>query len=232
VIDARIDVWRIRLARPAAEVAALESMLDPTERHRASRFRFQRDRRRFVVAHAALRSLLGEYTGVEPRRVNLTVRSGGKPVMSCGGVRDTPHFNLAHSGDLALCAISNAEVGVDCERLGHHDDIERVSRQFFSVEEAGVLRAHPAADQMRFFLRTWVRKEAYLKATGEGLARDTTTFTVLGSAGGVTLHGVNGGNTDHSYRVYDLPEIDDHFAAVAVAGAAPSPVFEYRDWET
>jgi 4'-phosphopantetheinyl transferase len=103
-----VDVWRIQLARPAGEVAALECMLDSAERGRASMFHFERDRSRFVVAHAALRSILGDYTGVEPRRVKLSLRSGGKPVMSSGSITSTLQFKLTDAGALALCAVSDS----------------------------------------------------------------------------------------------------------------------------
>jgi 4'-phosphopantetheinyl transferase len=226
-----VDVWRIQLARSATEVAALESMLDSAERCRASMFRFERDRSRFVVAHAALRSILGEYAGVEPRRVNLSLRSGGKPVMSCDGMTSTLHFNLSHSGDLALCAVSDREVGVDCERLRCHEDIERVARQFFSSDETHALKRRSGIDQTRFFFRTWVRKEAYVKATGEGLACDTTSFTVENCEAGMTVHDGDGrGRTDDLFCVYDLPDVDDYFAAIALSGVPSLPGVEYRDW--
>ena len=226
-----VDVWRIQLARPAVEVAALECVLDSAERSRAAMFHFERDRSRFVVAHAALRSILGEYNGVDPRRVNLSVRAGGKPVIASATTISTLHFNLSHSGDLALCAISDREVGVDCERLRCHEDIEPVARQFFSSNEAHTLDGLSGIDQTRCFFRTWVRKEAYVKGTGEGLACDPTSFTVEKCGAGMTVHNIEGrGRRDDSFCVYDLPDIDDYFAAIALRGVPSLPGVEYRDW--
>lgn len=222
---------RIYLARPAREVAALHALLDPVEQKRATRFRAVRDRNRFLVARATLRRVLAQYTGVEPQSVKLIVRPGGKPIVAGGGMSGALHFNLSHCGDLALCAIADREVGVDVEQLKHHDDVERVARHFFSDDEARMLGSLQGIDRTRFFFRTWVRKEAYIKATGEGLARDTTTFTVREPLLGVTLHASDGSRrTDNSVSVYDLPDIDDHFAAVAVTGCATAPTIHYSEW--
>jgi len=231
VIRDGVDVWRIKLARPTGEVAALERMLDSAERTKASMFRFERDRSRFVVAHAVLRRILGDYIGVEPRRLRFSALSGGKPVVSCDGMTSTLNFNLSHSGDLALCAVSDREVGVDCERVRSHQDVQLVSRQFFSSDEADAVDGLSGLDQTRVFYRTWVRKEAYVKATGRGLACDTTSFTLEKCGDGMRVHdGERVGRTDDAFYVYDLPDVDDYFAAIALRGEPSLPAVEYRDW--
>ena len=211
-----VDVWQIGLSRPVDEVTALHELLDSAERNRAGKFRAERDRRRFVVAHATLRIVLAEYAGLEPHRVKFTVRPGGKPVLARNSATGALHFNLSHSGELALCAVADREVGVDLEQLEHHDDMQRVAQHFFSEVEARTLGTLSGMDRTHFFFRTWVRKEAYLKASGEGLARDTRRFTVHDREAGVTLHTPDGCKADASYNVYDLPDVDDHFAALAV----------------
>lgn len=227
----QVDVWRIGLMRPWQEVTALYELLDPGERSRASMFRAERDRRRFVVARAALRSILGEYAGLEPHRVKLTVRDGGKPILGdCA--RTVVHFNLSHSGDLALCAIADREVGVDLEQLRCHDDMQRVARHFFSAVEVRTLESLSGIARTHFFFRTWVRKEAYLKASGDGLARDTTGFSVTEIGCPVTLHTSKGCKVDDSYNVYDLPDIDEHFAAVGLAAVGSAPAIRYQVWQT
>ena len=107
----------------------------------------------------------------------IIIRTGGKPVLDRGGDCERLHFNLSHSGSVALCAIADREVGVDIEQVKHHGDIERVARHFFSRTEAETVCSLSGIDRTRCFFRTWVRKEAYIKATGEGLARDPATFT-------------------------------------------------------
>lgn len=224
-----IDVWRIGLARPESEVTALLELLAPAERTRANMFRAQSDRRRFIVARATVRMVLAEYAALEPRHVKFIVQPGGKPALG-GDPNGAVHFNVSHSGDLALCAVAEREVGVDVEQLRNHDDIERVAQHFFSKLEARTLGTLSAMDRTHFFFRTWVRKEAYLKASGEGLARDTTRFTVHDRGAGVTLHTPNGCKADCSHNVYDLPDTGDHFAAVAVTAVGSAPPIRYREW--
>lgn len=228
----QVDVWRIGLIHPRQKVTALHELLDSAERRRARMFRAERDRRRFVVAHAALRIILAEYAGLEAHRVKLTVREGGKPILASDGVSSELHFNLSHSGDLALCAIADREVGVDLEPIKHHDDIQLVAQQFFSALEAHTLESLSGVARTDFFFRTWVRKEAYLKASGDGLARDTTGFSVTETGGPVRLHTSEGCNLDDSYNVYDLPDIDEHFAAVALAAGGSAPTIRYQVWQT
>jgi len=227
-----VDVWRINLLRPPEQVTALHELLDSTERSRARMFRADRDRRRFIVARATLRMVLAEHAGLEPHCVKFAVREGGKPVLARDGVSSALHFNLSHSGDLALCAIADREVGVDLEQLRHHDDMQRVAHHFFSEVEARTLATLSGIARSHFFFRTWVRKEAYLKASGDGLARDTTKFSVSELGNSVTLHTSDGWKVDDSYSVYDLPDIDDHFAAVALAEVRSASEIRCRDWPT
>ena len=227
----QVDVWRIALVRPSQEVTALHELLDSAERSRAKMFRAERDRRRFVVARATLRMMLAEYAGLEPHRVKLTVREGGKPILASDCVSSALHFNLSHSGDLALCAIADREVGVDLEQLQFHDDMQRVAQHFFSGVEARTLESLSGIARTHFFFRTWVRKEAYLKASGDGLGRDTTGFSVTEIGSPVTLHTSEGCNVDDAYNVYDLPDNDECFAAVALAAVGSAPAIRYRVWQ-
>lgn len=200
-----VHVWTASLDRPASKVAELHSLLDDVERFRASRFRHERDRRRFIVARATLRILLGDYTQTEPHRVALCVLPGGKPTLEHHSDPAALHFNVSHCGDLALFAFADREVGIDVERISHHDDMQRVAARFFSLEEALAFRRLAGSEQTRFYFRTWVRKEAYLKATGSGLAADPATVRVA-----------------NGYEVHDLADIDGHAAALAIA-SSPEP---------
>lgn len=192
-----VHVWRASLAQPASNVAALYELLDAEERSRAARFINDRDRRRFVVARGTLRMLLGDYTGTAPERVSLCVLEGGKPSLA----GDTGlHFNVSHCGELALFAFADCEVGIDVERVAPHREMAGVATHFFSSDEAAAFRGLSGETQARFFCRTWVRKEAYLKATGDGFAIPPSSLTV-----------------DGRYSVHDLPEMENHLAAVVVA---------------
>jgi 4'-phosphopantetheinyl transferase len=173
-----VHVWRVALAQPPAGFARLADRLSPDERRRAARFRFERDRRRYQVAHGALRELLGAYLDDRPERLGFVEGTHGKPVLA------PPHgaelrFNLSHSGELALCAVScRREVGVDLEQVRELADADALARRFFADAESKALAALPADERLAAFFRCWTRKEAYLKAVGAGLLQALDGFQV------------------------------------------------------
>jgi 4'-phosphopantetheinyl transferase len=171
-----VHVWRIDLGLPETTVSRLRDVLSPEEAARAARFRSPSDGRRFVIAHAALRSILARWAGADPRAIRLAAGEGGKPFLATtAGVR----FNLSHSGDLALVAVSpDREVGVDLEWRPRVRDVEEIADRYFSASELLALEGLPADQRRDAFLRGWVLKEAYLKACGDGLRRRLDDFDV------------------------------------------------------
>ena len=151
-------------------------LLSEDELERAGRFRFERDRRRFVAGRSALRRLLARYIEAAPADIAFEYGPYGKP-----DVPDAPvSFNVSHSGSHALFAIGpRFELGVDVEVLGgrHADDL-LVAKQFFSPREIETLRAHAPSARPRAFLLCWTRKEAFVKARGDGLSLPLQDFDV------------------------------------------------------
>ena len=132
-------------------------------------------RRRFVAARATLRQLLGRYLGQEPGAVVFACGAHGKPFLPPGGL----HFNVSHTQGLALYAIASArEVGVDVEWMRLQVAHERIAARFFAPEEREMLAQVPAEERRVAFYHIWTRKEAYLKARGDGLAAGLDTFAV------------------------------------------------------
>ena len=186
-----IAVWRANLdAPPASVMQALVTMLSRDETERAQRFYFERDRRRFVVARAVLRILLGDYLGCAPHEVAFRYGPQGKPAVGIGptigmpfrGVRgrlgepslpaNEPrlHFNVAHSEDLALIAFTRGcEVGIDVERVRDIPDWESIAELSFAEQAIEHLRTAAPARRREEFFRAWTRQEAVLKALGMGL---------------------------------------------------------------
>lgn len=174
-----VHVWRAPLDLAEEDVRYLERTLAPDERERADRFHFERDRRRYVVAHGALRDVLSRYVGAEPGQLRFRHGSSGKPalteVFGSGGIE----FNLTHSNELALCAVArDRQIGVDLECVRSGFSEERIAEQFFSREEIEELRALPHELQKEAFFSCWTRKEAYLKAIGDGLLSPLDQFSV------------------------------------------------------
>lgn len=171
---AEVHVWEASLTQPAV-LAALRGLLAPDELERAARFRFERDRSRYITGRGILRLLLAHYTGEAPDRLEIAYGANGKPELGAGGLQ----FNLAHSGDVALYAFSSAEeVGVDVELADPSFAGERIPEHFFSASEVATLRALPVEDQPAAFLRCWTRKEAFIKARGDGLMLQLDAFDV------------------------------------------------------
>lgn len=193
-ISPTVELWWGSAAAARPRLPELLALLDPDERRRAERFRVDEGKLRFVAAHAMLRCLLGERVGIPPQRIELVTGPRGKPALAAGGAAG-PHFNLAHSGELAVVALATRELGVDVEALRPFPRAERFAARFFASSEQQWLRATPEAERGDATLTLWTFKEAYLKAVGSGIA--------------MPLAGV---------------EVDpDRPALLRVAGVAPAP---------
>lgn len=167
-----VQVWRAWLGAWVGE-PGMEEVLDEEERARAGRFRFARDRERFVAAHGILRRLLGGLIGIEARDVVMVAGAHGKPAVvgACA-----IGFNLSHSGDVALFAFADDEIGVDVEAVRDDLELEAMAASAFAPPELAAWRAAP--DARAAFFATWTRKEAYLKARGVGLSVEPASIAV------------------------------------------------------
>jgi 4'-phosphopantetheinyl transferase len=222
-----VHVWRIDLD-PAAPIHEGADVLSSAEQGRAARFAFARDRRRFAVSHLALRSILARYLGAEPAALAFAPRGAGKPRLV--GSSDLS-FNLSHSGERALVAVARGrEVGIDIEQLRELDDPERLAESCFAASELRAWRGLARAERTQAFFATWTRKEAYLKARGDGLARPLGSFEVpVGRDVSPRLLGdaEDAGAAAH-WRFFDV-DVGPSYAATLVAAAAPARVL-YRDF--
>jgi 4'-phosphopantetheinyl transferase len=169
-----VHVWRTSLARPKETVERMSRLLARDERDRADRFRFERDRSRYIVGRASLRGLLARYLDASPEELEFEYGEFQKPALRSG-----PWFNLSHSGPIALYAFSSAgEIGIDVELEDADFSRERIAERFFSPAEVRLLRSLPSEDQPRAFLACWTRKEAFIKARGDGLSLALDSFDV------------------------------------------------------
>ncbi|HXG96427.1 MAG TPA: 4'-phosphopantetheinyl transferase superfamily protein [Gemmatimonadales bacterium] len=173
-----VRCWSVRLdVAPEPYYATLSD----DERNRSARFCFEKDRRRFVVARAALRELLGRYLDTHPGQVRFIYNAFGKPELHPDFGRGGLKFNVAHSGDLALIALArHADVGVDVEWIERHRDSNHadVAGSFFSAAEVDALSRVPRDLYDQAFFSCWTMKEAYVKGRGEGLTIPLASFSV------------------------------------------------------
>ena len=176
---AGVHVWRAGLDFPPHRVGDFEQVLSEEERSRARRFVSEEGRRRFVVCRGLLRTLLGAYAGLTPERVEFSYGPYGKPALARPQDATGLRFSVAHSDDVALYAIAaRREAGVDIERIRPALASLKIAERFFSPGEVAALRASPPASRARAFFECWTRKEAYVKARGEGLSFPFHRFQV------------------------------------------------------
>ena len=174
-----VDVISVALDLDLAEVRELTSLLSEDERERASRFRFDRHRHRFIVARARLRQLLGQCLGLAPEQVAFTYGPQGKPALAEQPNADMLEFNVAHSGDLALYALTlGSPVGVDVEHVRELTEAQSIAARYFSPHEREQMLELPQKDRHLSFFLAWTRKEAILKACGKGLSVPLREFSV------------------------------------------------------
>lgn len=166
-----LDVWRIHLSLPDEVIDRLKSHLSTMELEKASRFRFDRDRRRYAVAHAGMRLILAAYWGCRPADVTIVPDPLGKPMLAGTNARGGLNFNLSHAGEEALLGIGRQlHIGVDIEQVRPVADLKELAGAVLSARElASFTTLNPEERSERFF-RIWTCKEAAVKANGAGLA--------------------------------------------------------------
>ncbi len=176
------DEVHVRIAsldRPQSEMKYFQDILAEEEINRANRFHFHRDGERFIAGRGLLRVILSSYMGVSPGEIIFTYSSHGKPGLKRQDGRVAIEFNLAHSGAMAIFAITqDRAVGVDIELIQADFPVEDVATKFFSVAELATLQALPRKLRVEAFFKCWTRKEAFIKALGDGLSCPLADFDV------------------------------------------------------
>jgi 4'-phosphopantetheinyl transferase len=214
-----VHLWGIALEGgedpPVADLSAAEV-------ERAGRYRFPADRRRFVRTRAALRTLLGAHLTLPASAVVIATAEGGKPQLEPARHPSPLRFNVSHSGELALIALSlDCEVGVDVEAIRPTPLPDDVIARHFSAAERAALAALPAARRRRAFYQIWTLKEAYLKACGDGLRRlpEHVELELAGDAA-PALRVLDRPGDERRWRLAVLDVGESHAAALAVGRPA------------
>jgi len=181
--DRDVHIWQIFLEEPIEKAKDMGWILSDEEKYRAGRFQFEHHQRRFLISHAALRHILSQYTGIEPQHIQYQITSYGKPHLRNKTEFDI-QFNLSHSHERAVVAIcQNQPIGIDIEYIRSTADIASLAKQNFSTNEYQQFAKLPVTDSLLGFFNTWTRKEAYIKAIGEGLSHPLHTFEVTVNPG-------------------------------------------------
>lgn len=216
----RVHIWRLELDSYPSETQGNAEILDAGELSRANKYRSEIDRQKYILRHTVLRNLLGYYLQAEPRDVCYTTNEFGKPALD-EKFNSRLRFNLSTSGELALFAFSEErQVGIDVEKVRTDRDTVLIAERFFSQTEKSILFGLPIGQQLQGFYNCWTRKEAVVKALGQGLSLALDSFDVSLAPGDPAsiLDARNVSLAALTFTLRDLSAAPGYSAAVAVEG--------------
>ncbi len=210
-----VHVWHVDLDA-ASESPRPGDLLSPDEFERGYRLHFARDVRRFMLTRGALRRRLGSYLACPPEDITFAYGAHGKPSLASPAASDL-RFNVSHSGGRALLAFTaSSEIGIDIERLTPVPDALDLAARFFALAEQMAMDAVDPDQRDRAFLRGWTCKEAFVKATGEGLGYPLDLFAVsLAPKAPARLLALEGADP-REWSLVDFDPEEGFLAAVAV----------------
>ncbi len=217
--ETHVDIWLIHIPDFVASVEEDLSLLDDYERQRAEAFRFLRDKESFVVAHAALRRILGNYLNLAPVAIRFQYNSFKKPHVANEGAAKVS-FNLSHSQQYALVAVTlSHDLGVDIEYMKKSRDLSQIAERFFSEKEFEEYHSLASEQKLEGFYNAWTRKEAFIKAMGQGLFCSLKDF-VVNLTPGVEAKIIDVKDPlAHLWHIQGFSPVENYCAAVVVCGA-------------
>lgn len=218
-----IHVFAFSLECPAPRLAERERLLASDELERANRFRAAQDRRRYVVARAWLREILGRYLGRDPRALEFRYGPHGKPALRGAPDHEQVRFNSSRSHELGMVAVQlDEDVGIDLERVRPFPDALDIAKRFFAPDEHAVLSSLSTSERDAAFFSYWTRKEAIVKSISLGLSHPMDSFVLTrppdAAVEQVTVSGIDGPMVRWSLPV--PPPSEGYLSAVATAGGA------------
>ena len=219
-----VHVWCVNLNVLDLDINCLKHILSKEENDKADSFHFKDDRENYIGRHAILRKILGRYLSLEPNNINFSYRSHGKPSLSNYSNGDKIHFNLSHSKGLVLYAMTRGrEVGIDVERIIPGIMDEQFISNVFSQKELYSIQSLPMDMRTNALFQNWTRKEAFIKALGQGLSYDLKRIDVSAALGEKSIISNRNSDADNSY-CWSLRDIE------LGPGYAGSIVVEGYNW--
>ncbi len=218
-----VHIWSVDVAAWSGELDFLKQTLDAKESERASCFLRAADRLQYIVAHGVLRLVLGRYAALAPGEIAFRYGAAGKPSLAWPTKAAPIAFNLSHSGDVVLVAVtSGAAVGVDVERWSAGAECAELVDRFFSLRERAEFSALSGDRRVAGFFAGWTRKEAYIKATGLGVSEGLDYFDMIidpdASPRLIADRRVSG--AEARWQMYDVQAGAGYSAAVAIERAS------------
>lgn len=227
-----VDVWRTCLDLPEAAIADFAETLSSAEHERAARFRMTDKRNEYIIARGLLRRILARALGGDPQHFIFTYGAHGKPALAQTWKDEAIHFNVSHTQNVALVAVSLKRlVGVDVEHMRPNIECETLAQRFFSSNERASLMDLRQADRRQAFFTCWTRKEAFIKAVGKGLSLGLDQFDVSLQPGEPAALLVTRWDASEASRwsIVDLDVGYGYSAAIAIEGHGGT-VRCWEDW--
>jgi 4'-phosphopantetheinyl transferase len=227
--DREVQVWFRNLDSAGAEASRVLPYLSPDEKQRAERFHFDQHRNEFILSRGTLRLVLASYLDSSPESLSFEYSKHGKPSLTEAYAAQKLSFNLSHTaGMMLLAVVRERRIGVDVERIRSDFNVLEIAERFFSPQEQSRLRNFPKQAQHEAFFRCWTRKEAYIKAKGEGLSIPLRAFEVSLDPDTATLVATRPDETEaRKWKMLNVP-MSSHYAAATVVEADRSSDFEIR----
>jgi 4'-phosphopantetheinyl transferase len=214
-----IHIWKANLDRSESFVKQMEKSLSDDELSRAKKYHFSRDAEHFIVSRGILRKILSLYLKIKPDQLEFQYGAYGKPYLTENLNKNTIQFNIAHSHSLAVYAFAlDVQLGIDVEYICRTPGAEDIFARFFSTYENSVFQKLPMEQRQWAFFRCWTLKEAFIKATGEGLAYPLNQFDVAFAPGEPARLLNIAGNSEEAFQwiLKDFTPDSGYISAIAL----------------
>jgi 4'-phosphopantetheinyl transferase len=219
----RVHLWRVNLQVAPEQITKFTEILSEDEKLRANSFKFVEHKNRFIVARGYLREIISYYLQISSQEIVFQYSDRGKPIIK-NSQNSNLQFNVSHSQDLALYAFTqNHLIGVDLEYLRNNVECAKIAQRFFTSTESQLINSLPQDKQPQTFFHFWTIKEAYLKATGEGLVGGLDTVEItIDSSDEVIIKAI-----DNNWFFSSFIPQDDFMATVAINIRATELTIKY-----
>jgi 4'-phosphopantetheinyl transferase len=220
-----IHVWYLDLNLFAHKIDQLQKILCEEELRKAFQFRFEKHQNRFIITRGVLKIILSKYIDIEPEKIEFVYTQKGKPSFVTNSNEQSIEFNVSHSSDLALYAIAKeTRIGIDVEKIKGNRELESIAKRFFCPREYQFISSLKDQEKEIAFYQAWTSKEAYLKATGEGLAGGLDAIELdLASKDRKIIKLKREQNNIRNWYLYNLDINDNYIATLAVNKSFTQP---------
>lgn len=227
-----VHIWLARIEQISELIQEFWELLIPSEHQRAQNFKFEKHRNAFITCRGYLRIILSKYLQIKPQEIEFNYTKKGKPYLKSYSPQNKLQFNLSHSQDLVIYAVTlDRRIGIDLEYLRPIPDVAKMAERFFSAREAQFINTCPEYLQSLAFFQAWTSKEAFLKATGEGIGGGLEKIEVeTDPSKSAHLYSIDGDrDAAKNWYLTKISTPAEYLAVLATEGTIKSKIFDIND---